>query len=74
MWLLAGIPGGASSKEPTRQCRRHEMWVRSLGQEDPMKKEMEPTPVFLPGKSHGQRSLVGYSSWGHKESDTAETT
>ena len=31
-----------------------------------------PTPVFLPGESHGQRSLVGYSPWGHKESDTTE--
>ena len=31
-----------------------------------------PTPVFLPGEFHGQRSLVGYSSWGHKESDTTE--
>ena len=35
--------------------------VRSLGQEDLLEKEMEPTPVFLPGKSHGRRSLVGYS-------------
>ena len=44
-----------------------ETWVRSLGQEDPLEKEMaQPTPVFLPGKSYGQRSLVGYSSWGHK--------
>ena len=33
---------------------------------------MQPTPVFLPGKSHGQRSLVGYSPWGRKESDTTE--
>ena len=33
---------------------------------------MEPTPVFLPGESHGQRSLVGYSPWGRKESDTTE--
>ena len=33
---------------------------------------MQPTPVFLPGESHGQRSLVGYSSWGRKESDTTE--
>ena len=33
---------------------------------------MATTPVFLPGKSHGQRSLSGYSSWGHKESDTTE--
>ena len=33
---------------------------------------MEASPIFLPGKSHGQRSLAGYSPWGHKESDTAE--
>ena len=33
-----------------------------------------PTPVFLPGESHGQRSLVGYSPWGHRESDTTEET
>ena len=46
--------------------------VRSLGWEDPLEKEMEPTPVFLPGKSHGQRSLVGYSPWGRKESDRTE--
>ena len=32
----------------------------------------KPTPVFLPGESHGQRSLAGYSPWGRKESDTAE--
>ena len=32
----------------------------------------KPTPVFLPGESHGQRSLAGYSLWGHKESDTTE--
>ena len=47
-----------------------ETWVRSLGQKDPLEKEM--TPIFLPGKSHGQRSLVGYDLWGHKESDTTE--
>ena len=40
-----------------------EMWVRSLGQEDPLDREWQPTPVFLPEKSHGQRSLVGYSPW-----------
>ena len=34
----------------------------------------QPTPIFLPGKSHGQRSLVGYSSQGHKESDMTEQT
>ena len=47
--------------------------VLSLGWEDPLEKEMAiPTPVFLPGKSHGQRNLVSYSPWGHKESDTTE--
>ena len=45
---------------------------RSLGQEDPLEKEMAPTPVLLPGKSHGRRSVVGYSPWGRKESDTTE--
>ena len=49
-----------------------ETQVRSLGQEDPVGREWLPTPVFLPGEFHGQRSLVGYSPWGHKESDTAE--
>ena len=34
----------------------------------------EPTPIFLPGESHGQRSLVGYSPWIHKVSDTTEVT
>ena len=35
---------------------------------------MTPTPIFLPGKFHEQRSLMGYSPWGRKESDTAEHT
>ena len=49
-----------------------ETWVRSLGQEDPLK--WQPTPVLLPGKSHGRRSLVRYSPRGCKESDTTETS
>ena len=49
-----------------------ETWVQSLGQEDPLEKEMATTPVLLPGKFHGWRSLVGYSPWGPKESDTTE--
>ena len=49
-----------------------ETWVRSLGWEDPLEKEMQPTPVLLPGKSRGRRSLVGYSPWGGKESDATE--
>ena len=49
-----------------------EPWVRSLGWEDPWRRKWQPILVFLPGESHGQRSLVGYSPWGHKESDTTE--
>ena len=45
-------------------------WVWFLGWEDPLEKEWQPTPVFLPGKSHGDRSLAGYSPWGCKEPDT----
>ena len=48
------------------------MQVRSLGQEDPRRRKWQPTPVFLPGKFHGQRRLVGYSPWGRKEPDTTE--
>ena len=51
------------------------MWetqVRSLGWEDPLEKEMTTHFSTLTGKSHGWRSMVGYSPWGHKESDTTE--
>ena len=51
---------------PTMQ----ETWVQCLGWEDPRRKERLHTPAHLPGKSHGQRSLTGYSPWGHKELDT----
>ena len=43
-----------------------------MGQEDPLEKRMLPTPVFLPGEFHGQRNLVGYRPWGHKEATTYE--
>ena len=43
-------------------------WVGKI----PWRREWQPTPVFLPGEYHGQRSLVGYSPWGCKESDTTE--
>ena len=46
--------------------------VRSLGREDPWRREWLLTPVFLPGEFHGQRSLAGYRPWGCKESDTTE--
>ena len=59
-----GFPGGVSSKEPTRQCRRHnrrefDPWVGNI----PRRRAWQPTPVFLPGESHGERSLEVYSPW-----------
>ena len=59
-----------SGKESTCQCRRHgfDPWVGKV----PWRRKWQPTPVFLPGKSHGQRGLVGYSPWGHRESDMTE--
>ena len=53
-----GFPGSSAVKNPPAM---QEMRVQSLGQEDPLGGGMQPTPVFLPGGSHGQRSLVGYS-------------
>ena len=55
------------------QCRRHKRrgldpWVRKI----PWREKWQPTPVFLPRESHGERSLVGCGPWGHKESDTTE--
>ena len=69
------FPGGANGKEPACQCRRHKRlefdpWVWKI----PRKRAQQPTRVFLPGDSHGQRSLVGCSPWGPKELDTAEAT
>ena len=61
-----GYPGGANGKEPTNagdmRCR-FDLWVRKI----PWRRAWQPTPVFLPGESHGQRSLVG-----SKESDMTE--
>ena len=45
-------------------------WVGKI----PWKRAWQPTPVSLPGESHGQRTLAGYSLWGHKESDMTEAT
>ena len=49
-----------------------ETQVLSLGQEAPMDDAMVTHSIFLPGESHGERNLVGYSPWGCKESDTTE--
>ena len=71
IWTL-GLPRWFSGKESTCQCRRYRFnpWVRKI----PWRGKWQPTPVFLPGESHGQRSLVGYSSWGHRELNTTEAT
>ena len=66
--LLLNYVAQMVKRLPTMQETR----VQSLGWEDHLEKEMKPTPVFLPGKSHGRRSLVGYSPQGRKESDTTE--
>ena len=75
--VLKGLPWWISGKEYTCQCRRSnrlgfDPWVRKI----PWKRAWQPTPVFLPGESHGQRSLslVSSSPWGRKESGTAEAT
>ena len=62
-WWLRGL----KSLPAMRQT-----WVRSLGWDDLWRRKWNPTPVFLPGKSHEWKSLVGYSPWGHKELDTTE--
>ena len=51
-----------------------ETGVQSLGQEDPLEEGWQPTPVFLPEKYYGHRSLAGYMPQGHKESDMTEHT
>ena len=62
-----GFLGGASGKEPTCQCKRHKThgfhpWIRKI----PWRRAWQPTPVFLPGKFHGQRSLLESADpWPH---------
>ena len=65
------FPGGSMVKNlPAKQ----ETWVRSLGWKIPWRRKWQPTPVILSGKSHGQRSLVGYSPWGYKRAGHNLTT
>ena len=65
-----GLPWWLSCKEPTCQFKRlgFNPWFRKI----PWRRKWQLIPVFLPGKSHGQRSLEGYSLWGCKELDTTE--
>ena len=72
---VVGFPSGAGGKRtwlPVQEMKRcgFSPWVRKI----PRRRARQPTPVFLPGESHGQRSLMGYSPWSHKESGTAEAT
>ena len=53
---------------PLMQETVFDPWVGKI----PWRREWQPTPVFLPGEFHGQKSLMGYSPWGCKESDTTE--
>ena len=71
----ADLPGGASGNGLTYQCKRwkrcrFDPWVRKIT----WRRKWQPTPVFLPGESYGQWSLVGYGPWGCKELDMTEAT
>ena len=65
-----GSPGGSDGKEST--CNVRDLNSIPVLRRSPGGGAWQPTPVFLPGESHGQRSLAAYSPWGHKESDTGE--
>ena len=64
------LPRWLNDQQSTCQCRKYEFdpWLRKIS----WRRTWQPTPVFLPGKSYGQGSLVGYSPWGPKESDMTE--
>ena len=71
--LARGLPGGTNGQEPTCQCRGHRRhgfnpWLWNI----PWRRAWQSTPVFLPGESYGQRSLVGYRPCDCKESDMTE--
>ena len=58
------VPGGSDGKKISLHCRRprFDPWIRKF----PWRRAWQPAPVFLPGEFQGQRSLVGYSPWGHR--------
>ena len=72
LWLPRWHSGKELSACPCRRCKRcgFEPWVGKT----PWSMKWQPTPVFLPGEFHGQRSLESYSPWGHKEPDVTEHT
>ena len=72
IYIISGLPCWRGWSRICLQCRRPglNLWVRKI----PWRREWLPTPVFLPGRSNGQRSLAGYSPWGRKELDTKQLT
>ena len=62
---IKGFPCGSAGKEFA--CSEEE--PGSISGSGHWRRKWQPTPVFLPGESHGQRSLAGYGPWGRKESD-----
>ena len=69
---ILGLPGCLSGRIYLPMQEAEEPQVRPLGWKILWRRKWQPTPVFLPGKFHGQKSLVGYSPWGCKELDTTE--
>ena len=69
--LTLGFPCGASGKEPAASAGDSRDWVDPWVRKIPWRRKWQPTPVFLPGKFHGQEP-GGCSPWGHKESDRTE--
>ena len=72
MTILSNIRASLVAQTVKTLSAMSETRVKSLGWEDPQRREWQPILVFLPGESHGLRSLAGYSSWSHKESDTTK--
>ena len=68
------FPSGSVVKNLPAMQETQEMWFNPWVGRIPWRRAWQPTPVFLPGESHGQRSLAGYRPWGGKELDTTETT
>ena len=69
------LPRWCSGEEPTCQCRRYKRCrFDPFNRKTPWRRKWQPMPAFLPGESHGQRSLAGYSPWGHQELDMIECT
>ena len=71
---ILGFPSGAGSREPACNAGNlgstpgFDSWVGKI----PWRREWQPTPIFLPGEFHGQKSLEVYGLWDHKESDLTE--